>query len=59
MLTDLALPQKVIFDLRPAKQLQDGGIPGPQSLGGQVPSVLWTLASGPSWIHSGEELAPE
>ena len=40
MLTDLALPQKVIFDLRPAKQLQDGGILAPQSLGGQVPSVL-------------------
>ena len=27
MLTDLALPQKMIIDLRPAKQLQDSGIP--------------------------------
>ena len=47
------------FDLRPAKQLQDGGIPASQIFGGQLPSVIQTLVFEPSWIHSDEEFAPD
>lgn len=59
MLTDLALPQKVILTSDLPSSCRVVGSQPPKALEGQVPCVIQTLASEPSWTHSDEELPPD
>lgn len=59
MLTDLALPQKVILTSDLPSSCRVVGSQPPKALEGQVSCVIQTLAPGPSWIHSDRELAPD
>lgn len=59
MLTDLALPQKVILTLDLPSGCRVVGSRHPEALEGQMPCVIQTSASELSWTHSDEELPPD